>query len=173
MHHRAKTTVTHLPAKSPRRKNGEQGEASHGLLAEEDLRILGRVDRRKSAFAEDYAAMDRLALLMHSIAASKGFHSGEPKRLKDGTVFLPPKFGDWCMNLVSEVAELWEAYRKGKLGSPCDKDCGLTCAEEELADIVIRVMDTAVALGLSLGKSVLLKAAYNKTRSYRHGNKKA
>lgn len=163
MHRKAKTTVTHLPA-IPREMRMTKGEINQ---------LLGRVDRRSSVSSSDYLALDRLSRLMYSVAASKGFHRGEPERRKDGSVVLPPKFGDWCMNLVAEIAELWEAYRKGMLTKQCDKSVVLTCAEEELADIVIRAMDTATALGISLGRAIAVKTAYNKTRSYRHGNKKA
>jgi NTP pyrophosphatase (non-canonical NTP hydrolase) len=76
------------------------------------------------------------------------------------------------MNLVGEVAELWEAYRNGQLDSPCDKKCELSCVEEELADIQIRLMDTAEQLGVNLGRAIARKAAYNRTRPYRHGGKR-
>ena len=64
-------------------------------------------------------------------------------------------------NLHGEVSELWEAYRGGKLHEPCDKAeqmraaglLVLTCAEEELADIIIRALDTARALNVDIGKT--------------------
>lgn len=111
-------------------------------------------------------AISDVAQLMYDIAASKGFHENEVRSC------VPSNFGSWCSNLHSEVSELWEAYRKGLLNDGCDKG-GLTCAEEELADIVIRAMDTAVALGVDLGSAIERKATYNKTRPYRHGDKKA
>ena len=61
----------------------------------------------------------------------------------------------------SEVSEALEAYRKGD-------DVDLT---EELADIIIRVCDMAGALDLDIETAVLDKNEFNKTRSYRHGNK--
>jgi NTP pyrophosphatase (non-canonical NTP hydrolase) len=86
-----------------------------------------------------------------------------------------------CANFHGEVSELWEAHRAGTLNNPCDKSekmvsAGiepLTCAEEEMADILIRVFDTAGKLNIDLAKAVLLKHAFNRTRPYRHGNKKA
>ena len=104
---------------------------------------------------------------MYTIAKRSGFHEKHVK----GQV--PEDFGAWCMNLVGEVAELWEAFRKGTLGAQCDKKCKLTCAEEELADVVIRAMDTAQQLGVNLGRAVARKAAYNRTMPYRHGDKMA
>jgi len=87
----------------------------------------------------------------------------------------------WCANLHGEVSELWEAYREGKLDQPCDKADKmrelelrpLNCAEEELADLVIRAMDIAEQLGLDLESAIVVKDAYNQTRPWRHGGKKA
>lgn len=43
----------------------------------------------------------------------------------------------------------------------------------ELADVVIRVFDLAEWLGIDLANAIKVKMKYNKTRPYRHGNKKA
>jgi hypothetical protein len=45
--------------------------------------------------------------------------------------------------------------------------------EEELADIIIRAMDTACVFGLDIGNAVKLKHEYNKTRPHKHGGKLA
>ncbi len=49
------------------------------------------------------------------------------------------------------------------------KPCGFP---SELADIVIRVGDTAKALGIDLERAVQEKMAYNKTRKFKHGGKR-
>lgn len=84
-------------------------------------------------------------------------------------------------NLHSEVSELWEAFRDGKLTQPCNKAekmmalglPAMTCAEEELADIVIRCLDTADALGVDLMRAIVAKHVYNTTRAPLHGGKLA
>jgi NTP pyrophosphatase (non-canonical NTP hydrolase) len=71
----------------------------------------------------------------------------------------------------TEISEAVEEYREhlfdfteieGKpLGFPI-----------ELADLVIRVLDLCGAYDIDLEKMILMKMKYNKTRPYRHGNKK-
>ena len=77
----------------------------------------------------------------------------------------------WCANLHGEVSELWEAHRNGKLSEPCDKPIPITCAEEELGDIIIRALDTARQLSIDVEKVVQIKHEYNKSRPYLHGKK--
>lgn len=84
-------------------------------------------------------------------------------------------------NLHGEGSELWEAYRAGRLNEECDKAdkmraAGtpvLTCAEEELADIIIRTLDDAYLLGVDIVKALKGKCAFNATRPHRHGGKLA
>jgi len=97
-------------------------------------------------------------------AEAHGFH-------KEGVNNSPPS---WCANLHGEISELWEAYRRGKLNEPCDKDVPLTCAQEEIADILIRTLDCAYQLGIKdVDEIVRLKHEYNLKRPYLHGGKKA
>jgi NTP pyrophosphatase (non-canonical NTP hydrolase) len=105
-------------------------------------------------------ALNELASHVYDISKSKGFHSSSE-----------PKMGDFVSNLHGEVSELWEAYRRSKLFEQCDKDTPLTCIEEELADIIIRALDTAKTYNVDIGKALRLKSAYNETRSYRNGGK--
>jgi NTP pyrophosphatase (non-canonical NTP hydrolase) len=115
----------------------------------------------------DFTASE-LAGYVFAIAASKGFHDNDKQ---------PGRFAEYCANLHGEVSELWEAYRRGELEKPCDKNVKivalglepLTCAEEELADIIIRAMDTACGLGIDIGRAIEIKCAYNSTRPRMHG----
>jgi NTP pyrophosphatase (non-canonical NTP hydrolase) len=62
----------------------------------------------------------------------------------------------------SEVSEALEAFRVGDKAN----------FAEELADVVIRVLDCANGLEIDLGTAVLDKMAKNRQRAYRHGGKK-
>lgn len=112
---------------------------------------------------------------VYTLAADKGWHPPEPDARIGDTV------AKYLMNLHAEVSEAWEAYRAGKLFDPCDKAekmkalglRPLSCLEEEFADIVIRVMDDAAALGIDLESAIEVKHAYNATRAHRHGGKLA
>ena len=62
----------------------------------------------------------------------------------------------------SEVSEALEAYRKDDANN----------LNEELADIVIRVFDMSVGLGVDIEAEILRKHTINKNRPFRHGGKK-
>lgn len=87
----------------------------------------------------------------------------------------------YTANQHGESSEFWEAFRKGKLNKPCDKahqmeSLGLpplTCAEEEIADEIIRALDKADAFKVDVAKAVAGKHAFNRTREMLHGGKKA
>lgn len=111
-------------------------------------------------------AVNDVAKRMFCIAKDHGFHDND--RDDDGN-FVEWRLAQFVANLHGEVSELWECVRKGTLDEECDKHCGLTNAEEELADIMIRAMDTAVTLGIRIGDAIAKKAAYNKTRPHMHG----
>lgn len=109
----------------------------------------------------------------HANAKLKGFH----QLSKTTDQFIPMTVA----NMHGEISELHEAWRKGQLGQPCDKadkmaGMGLrplSCAEEELADIIIRAVDTAARLGIDIGAAVTAKHLYNTTRPMLHGGKKS
>ncbi len=86
---------------------------------------------------------------IHNLAVEKGWWR-EPR-------YLPELL---CL-VHAEVSECLEAYRRNNSKG----------VEEELADIVIRVFDIAQANGIDLEQAIIKKHNYNKTRSYRHGNK--
>jgi len=87
----------------------------------------------------------------------------------------------YCSNQHAETSEFWEAARKGKLHKPCDKADemiqrglpGLTCAEEEIADQIIRLLDTAYEFKVDVARAVVVKATYNSGRAFQHGGKLA
>jgi len=63
--------------------------------------------------------------------------------------------------LHSEVSEMYEGFRHGDWEN----------VHEELADVFIRVLDTAERHGINLRREVERKLAKNRERGYRHGGK--
>ena len=91
---------------------------------------------------------------IHALAVEKGWYD------KDRPI---PEL--LCL-IHSEISEALEAYRNGV------KEGEKGCMSEELADAIIRIFDMSEALGINIVKAVNKKHKYNKTRPYRHGNKK-
>ena len=125
--------------------------------------------------AVDYQSetLNEIADAAYANACDKGFHPEDESEHQ----FVE----QMCNNLHDEVSELHEAHRKGNLRNWCDKadkmiELGLpplNCLEEELADIVLRALDNARHLNVNILRAIQIKHAYNKTRPYRHGDKKS
>ena len=100
--------------------------------------------------------------LSHNNAIAHGFYG----------LFDPANLDHVALRLIlihSEVTEAFEELRSGhRLTRVGDwgKPEGLPT---ELADIVIRTLDLAEALGINLEKEMERKHAYNLTRPYKHG----
>jgi len=87
---------------------------------------------------------------------------------QDDTI-IPQKL----MLIVTEVAEAMEDFRVRAMGTVISDEGKPEGFPTELADIMIRTAGLAARLGIDLEKEVSQKLAFNRTRSYRHGNKRA
>ena len=93
---------------------------------------------------------------VHEIAIQKGWWD------KDVEV------GTKIALIHSELSEGLEALRKNKQS---DKISGFLGIEEELADVIIRIMDDADRNNWRVAEALIAKMEYNENREYRHGNK--
>jgi len=95
-------------------------------------------------------------------AAASGWW--DPSKKQDGR-----EIPTLLMLIVTEVAEAMEAYRK--VGPDRVRyDANFV---EELADVIIRIMDMSYRFDLPLSTAILNKMDANKERSHRHGGKHA
>ena len=105
--------------------------------------------------------ISEIAQHIHETAEAHGFHEYTP-------VFGVPgrdtrHILSWLMLVDTETAEAAEAARTGTI-----EQFG-----EELADTVIRVFDTAEALGINIEEHILSKMTVNDLRPHMHGGKRA
>lgn len=128
--------------------------------------------------------INKLGEEIHENNKSKGFYDSDKN------------IGEMLALIHSEVSEALEADRKGKysqanegkLGGLSDKNYGITyyddkvfqqafaesvkdTFEDELADIMIRVMDLAAFKKVDLERHIRAKMRYNSLREHKHGKK--
>ena len=103
------------------------------------------------------ATFNKVAGEVHETAKEKGWWESERVA------------GELIALMHSELSEALEAIRHHN--PPDDKVPEFTGVEAELADCIIRIMDMAQERGYRVAEALIAKAAYNKSRPYRHGGK--
>ena len=118
--------------------------------------LPGEAKQSSQLFIETF---NSLSSDIHDWAKRKGFWQSGQER----------NDGEMIALMHSELSEAVEAIRHGN--PPDDKIPEFSGYEAELADCIIRIMDTAAARGLRVAEAIVAKMAYNESRPYRHGKK--
>ena len=96
-----------------------------------------------------------IAQQAHDNAQAKGFWEKERN--------LPAALAD----IHGEVSEILDALKHGDPVS--DKIPAFNCAEEEAADVILRVMDLAEGMGWRVAEALVAKMQFNEGRERLHG----
>jgi len=104
-------------------------------------------------------ALSQYSAYIHTWAVGKGFWEDGKNRNEGEAIAL----------MHSELSEALEGIRRGN--PPSEHIPEFNAAEEEMADLVIRVMDTCQARGWRLGEAIVRKMEFNEGRPYKHGKK--
>jgi NTP pyrophosphatase (non-canonical NTP hydrolase) len=101
----------------------------------------------------------------YRVACEKGWHE------EDETPPTPVRMMTWMALLHSEVSEAVEDIRRNKIQTVCREDGKPEGMASELADVIIRALDTAGAMGFDMATEIRTKVDFNKTRPHKHGGK--
>ena len=154
---------------------------------EDDAELSGFISQAAKALEEEKVwmldkgqnlAFSEMCRKLHDVNVKNGFYEGDVN------------IGERLALVHSEVSEALECDRKGMFTDPSgtyvaemseiSDDSSFKVAfqrhvkdtfEDELADIVIRVMDLAEYKGIDLWAHIKAKVRYNSLRPYKHGKK--
>jgi len=113
------------------------------------------MEQEKQDFISSFRHTSRA---VHEIAVDKGWWE------------VDRNDGEMIALMHSELSEALEGLRRGNKESEHIK--GFTAVEEELADVVIRIMDYAVSREQDIALAIVKKIEFNSGREYKHGGKK-
>jgi NTP pyrophosphatase (non-canonical NTP hydrolase) len=119
--------------------------------------------------------LNKFTANINSVAQLKGFwndyrrYSG--KTGIDDTLWTRTIKSEKLMLIVTELAEAQEALREGDPLSDKEElaNQGISLFAEEMADVIIRVLDLCFQFDVPIADVLLSKHEQNKKRDYKHG----
>ena len=106
---------------------------------------------------QSYVGLVAAQQLAHKTATDAGWYK-DPKTGED----ITRNFGEVVALMHSELSEALEADRKGLKDDKLPHRDG---REVEFADCIIRILDTAAAMGMDIAGAIIEKNRYNKERA--------
>lgn len=103
-----------------------------------------------------WSGLKKVQQLAHETATNAGWYIN----LETGEE-IKRNFGEVIALMHSELSEALEADRKGAMDDKLPHRDG---REVEFADCIIRILDTAAALGLDVAGAIIEKNRYNRNR---------
>ncbi len=103
--------------------------------------------------------MKNIQHAVHQSAVAKGFWDTERN------------LGEMIALMHSELSEALEAIRYAGYNKRSKHIPEHSQVAEEMADVVIRVMDFCEGEDINLGSAIVSKMSFNATRPYKHGKK--
>ncbi len=117
---------------------------------------------RKGLKMNDHTVMEAL-----NDAARECYDNSIAHGFWEGDEWTP---GEKIALMHSELSEALEVLRKDP-NEMSKKTPECLALEEELADTLIHIFDFCGKMNLNIGRAVIRKMAYNRSRPYKHGKK--
>lgn len=121
------------------------------------MMIFDQIPNLTAQEIEAYQGIMQAQRLAHETASNAGWYR-DPQTGQD----IERNFGEVVALMHSELSEALEADRKGLMDDKLPHRDG---REVEFADCIIRILDTAAALGLDVAGAIIEKNRYNRDRA--------